>query len=319
MIFNSDHYEKMRKLYRLSRLPLLYKLPTLDFHLISGEDANNLILNVLEKNEPAMIARFGYGELRAVVMYAHILHKRFHALPYIFGEGYEGWWAESVKNGMPIYNGFFPTTIENLNRFGAMMMEDMQALDILASWVKREKYFEIELKHCKKIPLIDLDPYFHEKPWTRFLKGKKVLVVHPFEKSIQQQYARREKLFQNPDILPEFHLKTIPAVQTVAGNRAGYESWFDALEWMKHQIRQTDFDVAILGCGAYGFPLAAFVKSLGKKAIHLGGATQVLFGIKGSRWAERPEYAAMFNDYWVSPLEEEKPKNAEKVEGGCYW
>ena len=27
-----------------------------------------------------------------------------------------------------------------------------------------------------------------------------------------------------------------------------------------------------LGCGAYGFPLAAHVKRMGKKAIHMGGS-----------------------------------------------
>ena len=34
-------------------------------------------------------------------------------------------------------------------------------------------------------------------------------------------------------------------------------------------------------------PLAAFIKSIGKKAVHLGGSTQILFGIKGERWDER--------------------------------
>ena len=46
-----------------------------------------------------------------------------------------------------------------------------------------------------------------------------------------------------------------------------------------------DFDTAIIGCGAYGFPLAAKLKAAGKQAFHMGGATQLLFGIKGSRWA----------------------------------
>ena len=46
------------------------------------------------------------------------------------------------------------------------------------------------------------------------------------------------------------------------------------------------FDVAIIGCGAYGMPLAAMLKQAGKQAIHLGGATQLLFGIKGKRWEE---------------------------------
>ena len=43
-----------------------------------------------------------------------------------------------------------------------------------------------------------------------------------------------------------------------------------------------DFDVALIGCGAYGFPLAAKLKTAGKQAIHLGGVLQALFGIKGA-------------------------------------
>ena len=54
-------------------------------------------------------------------------------------------------------------------------------------------------------------------------------------------------------------------------------------------------------------------KRLGKQAVHLGGATQLLFGIKGKRWGE------IGNEHWVSPLAEERPQGFEKIEGGCYW
>jgi threonine dehydrogenase-like Zn-dependent dehydrogenase len=39
---------------------------------------------------------------------------------------------------------------------------------------------------------------------------------------------------------------------------------------MIDEIGKIDFDVAILGCGAYGLPLAAAIKGMGKQAIHLG-------------------------------------------------
>ena len=83
------------------------------------------------------------------------------------------------------------------------------------------------------------------------------------------------------------------------------------------------------GCGAYGFPLAAHAKRKGKKAVHLGGALQLLFGIKGKRW-EVAEYAknwglpkdaylSLFNESWVRPSQKEMVLNASKIEGGCYW
>ena len=80
-----------------------------------------------------------------------------------------------------------------------------------------------------------------------------------------------------------------------------------------------DFEVAIVGCGAYGLPLAARLKEAGKKVIHLGGATQIIFGIKGKRWDQHPKVSGMYNEYWTRPMEAEKPSNAESIESGCYW
>jgi hypothetical protein len=102
---------------------------------------------------------------------------------------------------------------------------------------------------------------------------------------------------------------------------------------MENEIDKIDFDIAIIGCGAYGLPLAAHVKRIGKQAVHIAGGTQLLFGILGKRWTEqyqgfwhyRPgidislDYRPLFNEYWVSPSQNEKPKYSEKVEGSCYW
>lgn len=89
---------------------------------------------------------------------------------------------------------------------------------------------------------------------------------------------------------------------------------------MKEQIRNKDFDIALIGCGAYGMPLAAYVKQLGKQAVHLAGWTQMLFGIYGKRWVEdQQEFSKFINDYWIRPIKDETPISAKQVEGGCYW
>lgn len=85
---------------------------------------------------------------------------------------------------------------------------------------------------------------------------------------------------------------------------------------MEGEIDKKDFDVALLGCGAYGFPLAAYIKSIGKQAIHVGGPLQLYFGIRGKRWTDMGFYS---NKYWTSPSESERPQNLKNVEGGCYW
>lgn len=90
----------------------------------------------------------------------------------------------------------------------------------------------------------------------------------------------------------------IPAVQSLGGENNGFTTWFEALDWMKQEITSKSFDICIIGCGAYGFHLAAHVKRIGKQAIHMGGATQLLFGIKGNRW-ENPMYGVK---EWGIPL-----------------
>lgn len=167
--------------------------------------------------------------------------------------------------------------------------------------------------------LAEMEPYDYAQPWSRALAGKKVLVVHPFAETIKKQYQKREQLWENKDVLPEFELKTIKAVQSIAGEETPYKDWFEALRRMEDQMDLIDYDIAIIGCGAYGFSLAAHAKRMGKKAVHLGGATQILFGIKGKRWDELPAVSKFYNEHWVYPSAADTPKHKDRVENGCYW
>ena len=88
---------------------------------------------------------------------------------------------------------------------------------------------------------------------------------------------------------------------------------------MEDEMDQLDYDIAIIGCGAYGFNLAAHAKRTGHKAIHLEGASQLLFGIIGKRWENKEYYKDIINEHWCRPDESERPATANSVEGGCYW
>ena len=77
--------------------------------------------------------------------------------------------------------------------------------------------------------------------------------------------------------------------------------------------------IALLGCGAYGMPLAAHIKQCGKQAIYVGGVLQMIFGIRGKRWDSIPEAASLYNDYWIQSNKADVPKDAVMVEEGCYW
>ena len=286
-----------------------------------GQDASDLIRAKLSDPAPCMITRFGNIELRTVINHWHQIRHGFakNAWLYIRGRQRAFWWDMETKNQMRQNAGFFPCTDEALARFAELYLRDIEQIDVLGSWLRDEAELGEQLGKATMVPLPDLEPYYHETPWTRALEGRSVLVIHPFEQSIRQQYKKRTELFSNPEMLPSFDLKTIKAVQSLGGECHGYNSWFEALDQMCGKVDETEFDIALIGAGAYGLPLAAHIKRLGKKAVHLGGATQILFGIKGKRWDEFPPVRKLYNEHWSRPLQEETPSGYKAVESGCYW
>jgi len=284
-----------------------------------SDGAQELIRGKLASSQPFMAARFGTVELEAL---AWEFYRRKPLYKYLdFIQHNIGHWdfPKHVYETMEINAGFYPANSGTLKMFYELYLSDMREIDILASWQKREILFCDAMPTTRKIRLGDLGPPIGcSEPWTELLAGKNVLVVHPFEDTIRLQYSRRENLFKDPRILPPFNLKTIKAVQSIAKCQTPFASWFEALDWMKRKMSEVDFDIALIGCGAYGMPLAAHGKRLGKKAIHLGGALQVLFGIRGKRWDEN-SVSQFYNSYWIRPLDSDRPTNFMKVEDGVYW
>ena len=301
------------------------------------QKANDKIHELLSSDNACMIARFGTTELNCINNYLCVhstkpyLQKCFD---FIIDDTHTPWWNREHFHTMNICSGIFPESQQIAERFAERYLEDIPLIDMLACFQYYEKYMPLR-QDIQKVQLETLYPFFVERPWTRILKGKRVLVVHPFEQTIKQQYAKRNLLFDNTDVLPDFELITLKAVQTIAGNMTEYKDWFGALHYMENRIDNIDFDIAIIGCGAYGLPLAAHIKRNGGKAVHMGGGLQLLFGILGNRWVkEYPQispwlylpgveinidYTSMFNENWCYPLEADTPCNSKLVEGACYW
>ena len=299
--------------------------------ILDVELSSNLLYDKLTSNKPCMIARFGSTELLNIVNYIGVHEKKFkNPITFIQGKTPPWWWEDASVMQLYNWSGFFPPEISKVEKFCELMLDDKNSVDILGSWLENERYVD-EGMHASKIHLRFLDPFWSEKPWTRVLKDKKVLVVHPFTKTILRQYEKREFLFEDKDILPIFKsLQTVTAVQSLGQKDDRFADWFEALEYMKSEIDKIDYDICLIGAGAYGFPLAAHVKRQGKKAVHIGGSLQLLFGIRGSRWevpeygvgdglVKRNDYVNLVNAYWVRPNEDEKPAGANNVEGACYW
>ncbi|AHM59918.1 hypothetical protein D770_08275 [Flammeovirgaceae bacterium 311] len=284
----------------------------------AGQEASDLIMKTLSSDKPAMISRFGAVEIQCV--YEYLTQPNFeNSLKYIKGEIDSIGWSRFTFEDMPRNAGFFPPNVRNFEKFSELMLAEMEQIDILGSWRAEENLFKEELKNAKKVRLRDLEPYYHPRPWSQVLEGKKVLVIHPFEESIRHQYQKRALLFSDKRILPQFDLTIIKAVQSIAHNKVNFKDWFEALEYMKEAVAKEKFDIALMGCGAYGMPLASFVKLMGKQAVHMGGALQILFGIRGARWESHETISKLFNKHWIKPLQIDYPDNFMVVEEGCYW
>lgn len=277
------------------------KYPFMDIHSVQNEFRTKII-----NKESFFAGRLGMNEvsfMRAVYF------------------GYK----KKIPKCMELLNicaGFFPQNEELGPRFLEKNIDALTKVDYyLPLKVRGNKFFSSKFcrSDVKYVP--GVSSFVLDDPWTSALQGKTVLVIHPFEDTIRQQYEKREYLFpDNPNKLPEFNLKTIRAVQTAATERdERFLDWFEALDWMCDQISKVSFDVALIGCGAYGFPLGAFCREQGKIAIHMGGELQLQFGILGNRWENSEAVKKLRNEYWVYPKENEKPKKAYMIEGGCYW
>lgn len=273
------------------------------------EQGSKMIEELLCSDSPCMIARIGSVEMQAV---NDVYNVRFHLKNEI---------SDVKINTLYTNAGFFPKDKALVPQFEKVYRDACTELDLMAILHNRDEDYWVHSinPNVQYTRLTTLEPYYWPEPWSAVLEGKTVLVVSPFAELIQKQYQNRQYLFANQSVLPAFTLKTIRAVQTIGDNTEGFRDWFEALEYMKKQIEKEDFDVAILGCGAYAFPLAAHCKRLGKKSVVMGGATQIFFGIKGKRWDQSLVVSKMYNSYWQYPSEKERPRGFDQVENGCYW
>ncbi len=299
------------------------KLPEKDFFkpFLSKSRANELLYQRLSGKEPFFAGRIGSNELECMVEYYYLLHRDNGGI-----EAYHNNLKLVMKQGA----GFFPAEEKYLDEMAKLYADDLRQMDFIWSmWLSKfedmlyrrfnpeaviTKYEDTAFPYDIASGSVNERGNETKEPWTYALSGRKVLVIHPFVDSIKQNYKIREKLHKNK-MLPGFTLVTMKPVQSIADEETAYDTWFDALETMEKEISKIDFDVALIGAGAYGLPLGAYCKRIGKQAVHVGGMLQLYFGIRG-KYYDKYNY---HNEYWTRPMETERPKGFEKVEAGRYW
>lgn len=274
--------------------------------MINNSAGNALISYNLKNDISTSIVRLGVIESNSIAYYLHT-----QTIPEQL--------TRMLQNNAGVYG-------DSIDDFVSEYIQCLSVSDIHAvinddSVVYQYDYIKQKLNlQAASIEHRSVEPFYFDDPWSRYLTEKKVLVISPFADSIQRQYINNQKnIWNNQLILPKFNLVTYRSVQSI-GNDGPDNNWLCSLNKMKQDISAIDFDIALLGCGAYGNPLVSYIhKQLNKTAIYIGGGLQILFGIKGKRWDDHDIISKMYNDYWIRPLDSEKPKLFKSVENGCYW
>lgn len=296
---------------------VVFKKYPLDFsdyggHVLhNAKDGNSEIARRIASKAPFSFCRFSYVEMDLII--------RCRTEQYWGIQTYK-----QKKDIIKMYEVKGETAAYGIRRFSELMKNAIYSADVLGVWRNipmGDAYIE-SLSNLDDKYFADacaVEPYAYSNPWSAQLKGKKVLVVSPFSKEIREQYSKRDHLWKNKNILPEFTLDTVDSVWYFFDCKDDrFDNWFEALDYLFEQIMKKDFDIALLGCGPFGFPLAAKIKESGKQAIHMGGAVQILFGIKGKRW-DNTGIGNFYNQYWIRPEETSKPQEAGKLDDYCYW
>jgi len=273
-------------------------------------DGNNFISHYLKNNIPLAAGKIGVTELNLLYCYYN-LKNNGQLLPHLQHE------VENIA-------GLYPYTEETTKKFAETFLSLLPEIDLIPVWNKvipqfEDYIFKTYTPNSHKTTLEQLEPYFSDKPWTRYLENKTVLVFSPFAESIKDNYPNLEKIW-NGKITNNFKLKVYkyPFSLPISNNKQ-YTTSEEVYNEYLQILQKESFDIGIFGTGYTSLLYTLHAKKLGKSAIHLGGSTQILFGVKGQRWKEIDRFANIFNEYWTEPKDSEKPKKLKLVEGGCYW
>lgn len=168
-----------------------------------------------------------------------------------------------------------------------------------------------------------------ENPWTKYLKGKKVVVVTSHAESVKHQWEiGLDKVWGNKlELIAPFELvNVIRAPYHIELDDRQYENvecWEDTVAEISVLLDDTDYDVLLSGATTMSPFLVWHAKNQEKVGIQTGGTLGLWFGLLMSRWTNVPGYSAwhaMYNEHWMRPLDIDKPQKPFPGESGfAYW
>lgn len=279
----------------------------------SISESNELIKHLIDKKEPFFISRLG-GSIGT-------LTRNYKANMQI---------PRSIIITSQTHDGIYCNNMNDLLKYADMYADSLENSTYLACFTnicnKTQDYF-IKKYSLKALHSRVLEPFYsileNEQPWSHNLKGKKILVINPFTDSMKKQLDNNFQMFKDKKIfLDGQQFIFYKCFNSLANNRP-HNDWYETYQVMCNDIKDLDFDIALLGCGGYGLPLCNFIYTKMKKsAIYIGGGLQLLFGVMGQRWEINPMWKKIISENeskFIKPSGDEIINNNNMVENACYW
>ncbi len=239
-----------------------------------------------------------------------------------------------TRQAMTRNAGLWPDTNQTLQDWSVHMERHvLPQLDLVSQWWNAEQEGTVFRAWAPQVRVEQGLEWFnpYHNPWTLAIpSGTKVAVVCPFDESIRAQIPNMNKVFPHsiwqepvPEIIP---IKTGCSPVYDNASAAAWPAevlsgdWRLAVVHIVKEVIASGASVAFVGCGALSLPIVAALKKKGLVAIHTGGDTQFMFGIRGARWTKDRNLCHLLESpSWTNPRPSETPLHAKTIEGGCYW
>jgi hypothetical protein len=285
------------------------------------------IASALQEQKGCLIGRWGTIEFEMVLRALDYSTKSFDKMRSYVLERNAGVFPCQSDIGVNVWREAYVKAIQNANVLATGWYVPIKQSE--------QRFLEYIKWNGKQILLRGIEPYYvnPEHRWTTLLQGKRVCVVTSFTETAKKQIEKGSNAIwgvKGESLWPsgvEWSWVQTGYAPVLAQGKCTWSEvsgediscWQEAVKYMVDEVMKTNAEIVLIGCGGLGMIVGAELKSKGKVCIVMGGATQVLFGIKGRRWETHDFISKLWNEEWVFPSDDETPGGAKEVEQGCYW
>jgi hypothetical protein len=231
--------------------------------------------------------------------------------------------------------GVFPANATFLHEFAQFYTKHVQQIDILGLFQaeQEERIIKVNELNALFIPyqLTEPDrsiPANESNCYLTYFEGKRMLFISSYADLLKSRATKAtfESVWSNihkkwfwPSEVSSYEIP-----YSYGNSVKTHDKYINSIELYDSicaNLGTMEFDVAFIGAGALGLPLASYLKSIGKIAVSLGGHLQVLFGIVGGRWSKDEFWTTHYiNSHWIEMPPKYHPENKSRLsDNSAYW